>query len=269
MQQYHADSPIRDISYLARSEHRVPALVALTERPRSRAELCELTGVSSSTIRRTLDEFEDRIWIERDGSRYTATALGEVVATGIEALVERVETERELRAVWHHLPAAIATFSVDTWAALTVTLADPDAPYRPVKRFESLLADVDELRLIRPEIALMEPCFDVLGELLDDGADVVLVARPDSHAYFRSTYPDRSAAMMDRDCFTVLEHDDLPPYGTGLLDDHVTISCYVADSGMVRALVDTTDAPVREWAASVCEAYVADATPLDPASPPR
>jgi DNA-binding HxlR family transcriptional regulator len=120
MPQYHAESSIRDISYLARSEHRVPTLVALTERPRSRAELCELTGVSSSTIRRTLDEFEDRTWIERDGYRYTATGLGEVVATGIEALVERVETERKLRTVWEQLPAAIDAFSVETWAAMTL-----------------------------------------------------------------------------------------------------------------------------------------------------
>lgn len=59
IRQHVAGSPIDDIAYLTRSEHRTPTLVALTERPRSRSELCELAGVSSSTIRRTLDEFED------------------------------------------------------------------------------------------------------------------------------------------------------------------------------------------------------------------
>jgi hypothetical protein len=43
-----------------------------------------------------------------------------VVATGIEALVERVETERKLRTVWEQLPAAIDAFSVETWAAMTL-----------------------------------------------------------------------------------------------------------------------------------------------------
>lgn len=58
-----AESPIGNIAYLARSQHCVPTFVALTDRPRSRSERCELAGVSSSTIRRALDEFED---IEED-----------------------------------------------------------------------------------------------------------------------------------------------------------------------------------------------------------
>ena len=52
-------SPIGDTAFLSRAQHRIPALVALTERPRSRSELCELAGVSSSTIRWTLDAVED------------------------------------------------------------------------------------------------------------------------------------------------------------------------------------------------------------------
>jgi len=256
-------SPIDDIAYLARSHHRIPALVALTERPRSRSELCELTGVSSSTIRRTLDEFEDRIWIHRDGYRYTATRLGAVVASGMEELIEQVETERKLRDVWHWLPEEVRESTVETWAAMTVTVAEPDAPYRPVNRFESLLEDTKELRLVRPEIALIEPCFDVLVRLIEEEVEVVLLARPDSHTYFLSTYPERSSAMMEQDCFTVLEYDDLPPYGTGILDDRVAISCYVEDTGMVHALVDTDEAAIREWAQSVYETYTAKAQPVE------
>lgn len=138
------ESPIDDIAYLARSHHRVPALVALTERPRSRSELCELTGVSDSTIRRTLGEFEDRIWIRKDGYQYTATRLGEVIASGMEDLLERAETERKLRDVWHWLPDEVSNYTLETWAAMTVTVAEPDAPYRPVNRFESLLQETND-----------------------------------------------------------------------------------------------------------------------------
>jgi predicted transcriptional regulator len=257
------ESPIGDIAYLSRSQHRIPALVALTERPRSRSELCELTGVSSSTIRRTLDEFEDRIWIRKDGYQYTATRLGEVVASGMEDLIKQVETERKLRDIWHWLPDEVSEFTIETWEAMTITVAEPDAPYRPIDRFESLLKETDKLRLVRPEIALMEPCFDVLVQLIDEGVDVILVARPESHTYFLSTYPERSSEMMQQDNFTVLEHDDLPPCGTGLLDERVTISCYEQDSGTVHALIDTQVAPIREWAQSVYETYTANAQPVD------
>jgi len=264
MPHYRTESPIDDIAYLARSRHRVSTLVALTERPRSRSELCELTGVSSSTIRRTLDEFENRIWVRKDGYQYTATRLGEVIASGIEDLIERVETERQLRDIWHWLPDEVSEFPIETWEAMTITVAEPDSPYRPIDRFESLLTETNELRLVRPEIALMEPCFEVLVQLVDEGVDVVLVARPESHTYFLSTYPERSLEMMHQDNFTVLEHDALPPCGTGLLDERVAISCYERESGTVHVLIDTDVAAVREWAQSVCETYASEAQPVEP-----
>ncbi|WP_123533380.1 helix-turn-helix transcriptional regulator [Halosimplex salinum] len=259
-----AESPIGDIAYLARSEHRVPTLVALTERPRSRSELCELVGVSSSTIRRTLGEFEDRVWIRKDGYQFSATRLGEVVASGMEDLIEQVETERKLRDIWRWLPGEVSEFTIETWEAMTVTVAEPDSPYRPITRFESLLEETNELRLVRPEIALMEPCFEVLVQLVDEGVDVVLVARPESHTYFLSTYPERSFEMMQRDNFTVLEHDSLPRCGIGLLDERVAISCYEQDSGTVHVLIDTDVAAVREWAQSVFETHTSEATPVEP-----
>ncbi|SDQ48836.1 helix-turn-helix transcriptional regulator [Natronobacterium texcoconense] len=261
---YPSDSPTGDIAYLARSEHRIPALVALTERPRSRSELCELTGVSSSTMRRTLDEFDDRVWIRKDGYQYLATRLGEAIAAGMEDLIERVETERKLRDVWDWLPDEISELSTEAWADLTVTTAEPDAPYRPVNRFESLLRTTTTLRFLRPEVALMEPCLDLLYRLIDDGVDVTLIDRPNCHTYFLSTYPDRSSEMLQQDNFTVLEHDKLPQYGTGLLDERVAISCYEQDSGTVQAVIDTDVPVVREWAESVYESYTSDARPVDP-----
>lgn len=257
------DSPIGDIAYLTRSEHRVPALVALTERPRSRSELCELTGVSSSTIRRTLNEFEDRLWIRKDSHQYVTTRLGEAIASGAKDMIDRVETERKLRHVWHWLPDEVSEFPVETWSELTVTVAEPEAPYRPVNRFESLLEETNELRFVRPEIAMMEPCLDLLRQLIDDGVDVVLVDRPHSHTYFRSTYPEHSSEMMQQDNFTVLEHDNLPSYGIGILEERVAISCYEQDSGTVYALIDTDAPAVCEWAQSVYETYTAAAQPVD------
>jgi predicted transcriptional regulator len=259
-----SDSPIGDVAYLSRSEHRVPTLAALTESPRSRAELCELTDVSSSTMRRTLDQFEDRIWVRKDGRQYAATRLGETVAAGVEELLVRVETERRLRDVWHWLPDEFGDLSVDTWSELTITTADPDLPYHPVNRFESLLRETTTVRFLRPEVALMDPCFDTLYRRLDDGVDVTLIDRPTCHAYFISTYPERCSEMLKRDNFTVLEHDDLPPYGTGLLDDRVAISCYERERGTVNAVIDTDSPAVREWAESLYERYRADARPLDP-----
>lgn len=249
------DSAFVDIAYLARSEHRVPTLVALTECPRSRSELCELAGVSSSTMRRTLDEFDDRLWIRKDGYQYVATRLGEAIASGMEDLIDRVETERKLRSVWHWLPDAISEFPFETWSDLTITIAEPDAPYRPVGRFRSLLQETTDVRFLHPEVGLMDLCFDLVYQLVGEGADITLIDRPECHAYFLSTYPKRSSELVQQDNFTILEHDDLPPYGVGLLDGCVTISCYEADSGTVHAVIDTEAPAVREWANAVYETH--------------
>ena len=257
------DSPIGDIAYLARSEHRIPVLVSLTERSRSRGELCERTGVSASTIRRTLTEFEGRRWIRKDGYEYVATRLGEAIASGMEDVIERIETERTLRHVWHWLPDAVREVPIETWSELTVTVADPDVPYRPVTRFESLFEETTTLRYLRPEVALMDPCFDSLCQRVDDGVDVTLIDRPNCHTYFLSTYPERSSELLQRDNFTILEHDELPPYGTGLLDDHVAISCYEQEGGTVQTVIDTDAPAVREWAQSVYQRYRADARPVN------
>ncbi len=264
MRQTDPDSPIGDIAYLARSKHRVPALVALTDHPRTRSELCELTGVSSSTVRRTLREFEERTWIQKDGYQYVATRLGEAIAAGMEELIEQVETERQLRSIWHWLPSEVSEFSVETWSELTITVSEPDAPYRPIDRFDSLLQRTSTVRFLHPEVALMEPCFDALYRLVDDGATMTVIDRPKCHAYFHSTYSKRSSKMLRQDNFNVLEHGNLPPYGLGLLDDDIVISCYEQGSGTVRAVIDTDVPPVREWAESIYAEYRSEASPYEP-----
>ena len=258
-----ADGPLGDIAYLARSDHRVSALVVLSDSPQSRDELCETTDVSSSTIRRTLGEFEKRSWVRKNGHQYEATQLGSFIAEAMQELIDRVETERKLRDVWHWLPDEFGELSVETWTDLRVTVAEPDFPYRPINRFESLLQGTTRFRCLRPEVALMEPCFELLFQLLKAQANVTLIDRRACHAYFISTYPQRTAEMIQRDTFTVLEHDQLPLYGIGLLDDRVTISCFEQDSGTVRALIDTASPEVREWAESVYASYRTDARPID------
>lgn len=257
-------SPIEDIGYLTRSKHRTETLRALTERPRSRSELCELTGVSSSTIRRTLREFEDRTWVRKEGYKYVATRMGEAIASGMEDLTRLVETERKLRDIWHWLPDEVTAFPTETWSEMTVTLPEPDSPYRPVNRFKSLLKQTNSVRYLRPEVALMEPCFDVLLSLIDAGVEMTLIDRPSCHAYFITTYPERSLEMEERENFTILEHDDLPQCGIGLLDTRVTFSCYEPVSGAVQALVETDAHAIREWAESTFASVEREAGPVEP-----
>lgn len=54
----------------------------------------------------------------------------------------------------------------------------------------------------------------------------------------------------------------MPPYGVGLFDDRIAVSCYDPDGGMVRLLIDTAAPEARDWAESLFESYRCEARPL-------
>lgn len=248
-------SPLDDIAYLVRSEHRTPTLVALTVRPRSRSELWELTQVSSSTIRRTLREFEDRNWITRNEYQYEATELGASVAAAMVELIERIETEQQVRDVWESLPGEEDDFSIDLCAGATVTVADSDRPYRPVDRFLSLLDETDSFRAVGFEVAILEPCKENLCRRVTEGMEAEIIAPPHVAEYIRSHCPDLIAESLETGNLTLRLHDDLPHFGVCLFDDRISIRGYDADSGALRVLLDTDSADARDWAESIFTTY--------------
>lgn len=249
------NSPLEDIEFLARSDHRVTALDALARRPQSRADLLSITGVSQSTIGRMLRAFEDRNWITRNGRHYETTQLGAFVATGVRDLLDRLETEQTLRDVWEWLPDEETGFTIAMCSDVVVTEADSTNPYRPVNRFMSLLRETDRFRFAGFDVALLEPCKDELCRRIIDGMHTEIIDPPSVVNYIRTTYPEDFAEALASGNLTVRVHDDLPSYGLGIFDDRIAISGYDPDSGTVRVVVDTETAAAREWAESIYRSY--------------
>ena len=241
-------APIDDIAYLARSEHRTPTLVALTDRPRSRSELCESTGVSSSTIRRTLREFEDRNWIRRNEYRYETTQLGAFVASAMAELIERVELEQELRDVWQWLPGDESGFAVEMCSDAVVTVAEMDNPYAPVNRFLTLIRQTDKFRFVGIDIAIFEPNRDELCQRVIDGTRTEIIHPPSVATYYRSNYPELLSETLASGNLTIWLHDDLPPYGVGIFDHRIAVCGHDPDTQTIRVLLDTDSEEAREWA---------------------
>ncbi len=255
MASYTKSAPLDDVEFLARSEHRVTALAALARRPQSRADVRAMTGVSQSTIGRTLREFEDRHWIVRDGNHYEATQLGAFVASGVRELIDRVETEQALRDVWQLLPGEASGFTVEMCSDAVVTVAEADDPYGPVNRLISLLRETDGFRFAGFDVALLEPCKDELCRRIADGTRAEIINPPRVARYIRSTHPEQFSEALESGNLTVRLHDDLPPYGVSLFDDRIAISGYDPDNVAVRVLVDTDAPEAREWAESTYESY--------------
>lgn len=261
-------TPLEDIEFLARSQHRATALAKLARRPRSRADLLDVTGVSQSTMGRTLREFEDRDWIRRNGNEYETTILGGFVASGLGELIDRIHTEQSLRDVWELLPDEESGFTVEMIADGVVTVADAADPYRPVNRFLSLLRETNRFRFAGFDVGLLEPCKDQLCQRVVEGMQAEIIDPPNVVQYIRSSCPDQFSETLACGDLTVRVHDDLPPYGVGIFDDRVAITGYDPSSGTVRVLVDTHARETREWAESVYETFRRETPtlPIEPAA---
>ncbi|MFA9425510.1 helix-turn-helix transcriptional regulator [Natronorubrum sp. A-ect3] len=257
------DTALDDIEFIVRSEHRVTTLEAVAAAPQSQVALQELTGASRSTIGRTLREFDARYWVQQDGARYEATPLGAFVASSVQELLERIETERKLRLVWEWLPDEVSDVLIEMGADAVVTVARSDDPYQPVNRFVSLLSETERFRFVGADQALLEPCKDELRRRIVDGMTTEIIDPPAVARHILSTYPDHCAGPLESGNLTVLVHDDLPAYGLCLFDDRVGLCGYNADNGTVQTLLDTDTPAAREWAESTYDARRRDARPLE------
>lgn len=253
---------VDDVAFLARSPHRVATLAALVDGPLSRSALRETTGVSPSTIGRTLGAFERRHWVERNGRKYEITDPGAFVAAGMRDLVARVETERRLRDVWQWLPTELSGFTVDLVADGVVTVAEPGNPYRPVERFVTLLEETARFRFVGVDLALLVPCKDAFRRRVLDGMRAEIVDPPDVASNVLATHAEHCSEPLASGNLTVRVHDGVPPCGISIFDDRVAVTGYDDDSGTVTVLVDTDDPAAREWAKSTFETYRRDARPL-------
>lgn len=259
---------IDDIAFLIRSKPRLIALNALVERPLDRSDLLGITGVSKTTIWRMMREFEKRHWVRKEGGTYEATQLGVFVATRVDELLEQIEIERKLREAWQQLPLEASGLHVEWVSDAVVTIAEAASPYGPVNRFVSLLQETDHFRFVGVDLAILEPCKDVLRDRILDGMRAEIIDPPRVARYIVTTYPDHCNAVLESGNFTIRLHDDLPACGISLFDDRVGIARYEPDSGTVRALIDTDDEEMREWAESRYESFRRESRPLDTPTDP-
>jgi predicted transcriptional regulator len=262
------DSAIEEIEFIARSKYRVGVLDALVETGRDRAGLRSATGAHASSISRVLGAFEERGWVERSGSTYELTPLGEFVAERFGALRDAMETERKLRDVWPWLPREMAGFSAELFEDAVVAYPGPGYPYEPLDRVIQLFEESDSMcglgATVYKSVANEVFCRAVL-----DGMEIEYVYSTPVLAATVGWNPELFEKAAAKDHCTVLVHDDLPDKtrcGIDIFDNRVAICCHDAETRALRAWIDTDAPEAREWAWSIFERYRREARPVDEAA---
>ncbi len=259
------DSAIQAIEFLARSEHRVATLEALSERRRDRRDLRAVTGASDPTIGRAVRDFEDRSWIVRDGPYYEVTPLGEFVTDRFFELLDGMRTGETLREVWQWLPREMEGFAVEYFEDAVVAYPGPNYPYAPVERVTHLLESTDSIRGLGTTI-YKSGNLDVFCRRVIEGMETEYVYSLSILRAIVDWNPELTARAFECDNCTVFVHDALPDddrCGLNVMDDCIGLCGHDPETAQLEAVIDTASPEAREWAEAVYEQCRAEARPFD------
>lgn len=250
-----ADTPLADVEFLATSPNRVTVLNRLADRPATRSELRDETGISQPTLGRILDGFLDRGWAVRNGHTYVLSRGGTLLADGFESLLETVETVRSLDAVEEHLPVERMPFDFREFRDATFVLPRPPDVEAHVRRAEELVAGASAVRSLSANMYLDAiPRQRDLIENRGQIQEVVIGAAAFDMALDHPSVVETIRGLLATDRLTVYATAEEIPVSLGLMDDVAAIVPY-DDHGIPCALVETSNPTIRAWVVETLDEY--------------
>ncbi|AZH25122.1 helix-turn-helix transcriptional regulator [Haloplanus aerogenes] len=237
-----------------------PVLEALREGPLDRREIETRLDVSRATSHRLTQWLDQREYVEKVDGRFRLTGRGEAVADEVLRFEANVRTVERLAPLLDRICDDHQEFVVEPFVDATVTVAQPDDPYRPVERVRSLLRESETFRGFNTT-PMVPPALGEFHRRLFEDVDAELVYRPATVETLFETYPERATTAVERGHLTLRTRDDFP-YGLAIFDDRVGIGGYDEETGLLPVFVDTGSPIAREWAERVYASIRADSDPL-------
>lgn len=257
------EPPLEAVEYLARSPSRVRVLTAISESPRERHELGEVTDVSRVTLSRILANLEGRDWIERTNGRYVATDRGSFVAGEVARLLANMETLEELDGTMAWLPTEAFDFDLSCLRDATVTTSswsDHTASIRRVgdaiersRRIVGTASGVSRevVEAVRTATVDAGASFEAV---LDATAIDIVRGDADLRGQLRAVAESGNAGLF--------QYGGAGPLLMVMVCDDAVLLCGHDHDGPPPGTLETTNERVRSWAESYFESVRADARPL-------
>ncbi|MGQ3413460.1 helix-turn-helix transcriptional regulator [Natrinema sp. LN54] len=254
---------IETLEYVARSPSRVRILETLSaEGAVSRDALRTEVDVVRTTLQRNLAGLRERGLIRERDRCYELTSAGSLATSGLSTALERVDAAERLRPVLERVPATELAFDTERLVDATVVESTTANPYGPVEYHAASLADAIRARVVLPATGATP--LERAREAIESGAVFELIVT-ESVAETLRTEPsvaDPFAAIADADSVTVSVAEREISFYLGIVDDAVQIGVH-DESGLPTALLESTDAGVREWAIDRFDSLAEQATAID------
>lgn len=251
-------------SFVLRSRNRLAILTAVAAHPRTRADLVSTTEGSRETVGRILRQFEDRDWVEHDGTTYAATARGDAIATTIEGMLERLDALAALDPVLPGFPIDELDLPPGALVDATVNVPDVTQPIRPTNRLAELGSAASVVRLyavgVTPDATALHR-----DRVRDSGQSFELVTTPDSVDTASGTPQVREplVELLETEAVVaVTDPDPLLPF-FGRFDETSVIGA-TNDAGSIAGVVEWTDDRMLNWVDDRFDDLLASADRLTP-----
>jgi predicted transcriptional regulator len=243
------------ISFLARAPSRVRILEFLSaSAPATERELRDQLSQSRSTISRGVDSLVEAGWVRERPAGLELTPTGALVIREFLGLAETMATAEELSPFLEWFPISEYDLAVDDLQAGTVTAAVDGDPYAPAREHTSRIRTADRFRALLPSIG-QNAVSEAHRRILAGDLEATLIVSPSVETCIRTDHlAPQFEEMLSTGRLTVLVAESVP-FFLGLLDDLTTQIGVEDDDGMPRALFETEDETVREWADALFVEY--------------
>lgn len=261
-----AGSTLEAIEFLARSTNRISVLQALTGGGMERRDLEEATGVSRPTLSRILDDFETRGWVEATGRHYALTPLGAYVTAEFTDFVDRMRVDGTLADVVEYLPDAGFDFDLACLASAEVVRPAKTDALAPTTHIVRRLEAADRVQVLT--YTVLADAFEACHRATLEGdleVEVVFDAETLATLAADPRSVEQARRMLETGRVGIYQAARPVPFVLIIPDDEVVVICLSGPDGTPRAVIDTADDTVRDWAASTFAGFRDDAVRLDPA----
>ncbi len=250
-----------DIDLLGDIVRHGPVLEALLKEPLDRRGIEDRLDISRATSHRYVQWLDEQELVEKVDGRFQLTWRGAVIAEEILRFEANVRTAHRLTPLLDAVCDDHRDFVLEPFVDSTITVAEPDDPYRPVERFMALVRESEKLRGFNTTHMVPLALNEFHRQLFED-TDTKIIYVPSVAERLFETYPERAREAIESGHLVLRTRDELP-YGLAIFDDRVGIGGYDEATGLMEVFVDT-DAPIaREWAERVYASVEDDSESLE------
>ena len=255
------DVAFGDIQFLTGSPQRRSVLQALRAEPARPHELCAELDATRTTIQRILAGFRERQWVVKHDGDYRLTVTGRRICRQYEALLAEASRAREFGPLAAHLGPVADDLPIDALETGQLTISDERSPLSALSRFTEWFRGVEgRMYAMTPVVA--QPFNDIGVELVESGTDIDLIIDRTVLDQSMTQYEPEWSFAVDHDAVSIYVHDTPLPVGLGLDDERCCLVAYDEDNNL-RAVLESTDSELYDWAKTTYEQYREESVPFE------